>query len=56
MKIIIRAGINKDQVMPPKLPIVQKVKLLNSESELIKVNIPIQTDAIAFTAIPTNSI
>ena len=56
MKIIIKAGINKDQVIPPKLPIVQNVKLLNSESELTKVKIPIPTDAIAFTAIPTSNI
>ena len=50
------AGINKGQVTPPKLPIVQKVRPRNSESVLIKVNIPIPTPAIAFTAIPTSNI
>lgn len=54
--MIIKAGINNDQVTPPKLPMVQNVKLLNSESELINVKIPIPTEAIAFTAIPTSNI
>ena len=37
---------------PDRLPIVQNVRPLNSESVLIKVKIPIPTEATAFTAIP----
>ncbi len=54
--IITIAGNNNGQVIPPKLPIVQNVKLRNSESELINVSIPIPTDAIALIAIPTSNI
>ena len=50
------AGNNKGHVIPPKLPIVQKVKPRSSESVLIKVRIPIPTEAIALIAIPTRSI
>ena len=56
VNIIIIAGTNNGHVIPPKLPIVQNVKLRNSESELINVRIPIPTDAIALMAIPTNNI
>ena len=41
---------------PPKLPINQKDKFLNSRSELMKVSTAIPTDANALTAIPINSI
>ena len=49
------AGPIIDIVAPPKLPIVQKVRPLSSESSLIYVRIPIPTPAKAFTAIPASS-
>ena len=54
--IISKAGMINCHEEPPKLPIVQNVRPLSSESVLIYVNIPIPTDANAFTAIPTSNI
>ena len=51
-----KAGMIICHEAPPKLPMVQKVRPLNSESELIKVNNPIPTEAKALTAIPISNI
>ena len=53
--ITIIAGTTKVQFAAPKLPIVQNVSPLSSESVLMNVKTPIPTEAKALTAIPTSN-